>query len=378
MITKQNLLNLLSLSSCPQLGPSSIKLLEKHFLNLYDVFTAKKLELLQAGLRPGVVNKFCDWRLNFSEQTLLSTLEKEQISFISWHDPDYPLLLKEIPDPPPIIFYRGDLSNNLLNQEKQFLAVIGARQCTSYADKVIKNILPPNLLKQIIIISGLASGVDRLAHQQALGGGAKTVAVLGSGLSWKQFYPRSNRQLAEEIIKSGGCLLSEFPPDTPPNKINFPRRNRLISGLSHGVLVIEAAVKSGSLITARLALEQGREVLAVPGNIFWEKSTGTNQLIQAGAKPILTANDLAESLNLQIEVKTEKILTTGRANFDLLSANEKLIYFLILSRYQCGEKINLEKIATASELDTSTINSTLTILEIKGLIKELSGNFEPC
>ena len=378
MITKLSLLALLGLASCPHLGPRSIKLLEKHFSNLHDVFTAKKPELLQAELGPDIVNKFCAWRLNFSEQTLLSTLEKEQISFISWHDPNYPSLLKEISDPPPIIFYRGDVNNNLLNQEKQFLAVIGARQCTTYADKVIKNILPPTLIKQTVIVSGLAAGVDQLAHQQALSGGAKTVAVLGSGLSWKQCYPRSNRQLAEEIIKSGGCLLSEFPPNTPPNKINFPRRNRLISGLSHAVLVIEAAVKSGSLITARLALEQGRDVLAIPGNIFWEKSVGTNQLIQAGAKPIMTADDLAESLKLEVEIKRREVPINKPTELDLLSPSAKLIYFLIVGRYQCGEKINLEKIAVASKLDTSTINSTLTILEIKGLIKDVAGNFEPC
>lgn len=378
MTTDNNLLALLSLVYCPHLGSSSIRLLEKKFVNLSEVFTVDENILRKTGVRLSTLNKFYKWRRTFSNKTLLTDLQNSGISFVSWHDNSYPSLLKEIPDPPPILFYRGQLVSNFPDKDKYSLAVIGARQCTAYAEKVIKNILPVNLTKHLTIISGLASGVDRLAHERSLECQGRTIAVLGSGLNWQQFYPRANRQLAEDIIRSGGCILSEFPPHIPPNKINFPRRNRLISGLAKCVLVIEAAPRSGSLITARAALEQGRDVLAVPGNIFWDKSTGTNQLIQVGAKPILSADDLIESLGIELVTNNKEELNISDTNLEALSDNENLIYSLIVTYYQRGEKITAEKIVLESKLDTSAINSTLTILELKGLTKEVMGNFEPC
>ncbi len=378
MITDKNLLALVSLVYCPHLGPSSIRKLEKNFSNLEEVFIADNNKLIKAGIKLGVISKFFQWRKKFSNETLLIDLQKAEINFISWHDNNYPSLLKEISDPPPILFYRGQLVSNFPDQNKYLLAVIGARQCTSYAEKVIKNILPTTLTKRLTIISGLASGVDGLAHQQALSCQGRTIAVLGSGLDWRQLYPRSHRHLAEDIIRSGGCVLSEFPPHTPPNKINFPRRNRIISGLANCILVVEATPRSGSLITARAALEQGRDVLAVPGNIFWEKSMGTNQLIIAGARPILGADDLIDSLGIEISDFAVEIKTNFALKNDQLTPVEKTIYSIITNAYQCGEKLTTEKIILESKLDTATINSTLTILELKGLTKEVAGNFEPC
>ncbi len=370
-------LALLSLAYCPYLGSKSIRLLEKHFSNLSEVFTTDTDKLFKVGLRQNTINQFCAWRSQFSNRTLLTDLQNEGINFVSWHDPDYPLLLKEIADPPPIIFYRGQLVSNFAERDNYSLAVIGARQCTAYAEKVIQNILPANLIRHLTIISGLASGVDYLAHQQAVNSHGRTIAVLGSGLSWRQLYPRTHRPLAENIIKNGGCILSEFPPNTPPNKINFPRRNRIISGLAKFILIVEAAPRSGSLITARAALEQGRDVLAIPGNIFWEKSKGTNQLIQAGAKPILGATDLIESLGIAVEINNQETEENACAD-NTLNPDERLLYSIIVTAHQRGEKITVEKIVSESKLDTSKINSTLTILELKGLTKEVSGNFEPC
>ena len=212
-----------------------------------------------------------------------------QVKTIKIQDPDYPVLLKQIHHPPLLLYYLGNIKN--LNS---CLAVVGSRQHSDYGELTVKRIIS-GLLNQtnLIIVSGLAKGIDALAHWSTLKNNGRTVAVLGSGFN--HLYPAENKELAKRIIAQNGCLISEYAPDIKPAKHHFPARNRIISGLAWGTLIIEAAASSGSLITGRYALEQNREVFAVPGNIYSPTSMGTNNLIKLGAKPVLSIDDILEN-----------------------------------------------------------------------------------
>jgi DNA processing protein len=363
---------LLSLAQCPCLGPKKIAFLEKLFPYLGEVFDLETKKLTKRGLSLEWSSKFINWRQNFSLNKLLALLEQEKISYLSWHDPLYPDFLKEISSPPPIIFYQGDIS--LLNKHRR-LAIVGSRKNTPYAARVLQDFLPELVKYKIVIISGLALGVDSLAHQQTLTNEGLTIAVLGSGLKPKNIYPASNRHLAQEIIANGGLIISEFPPDYPAKKENFPRRNRLIAGLSQAVLVVEAAAKSGSLITAHLALEQNRDVLAIPNNIFLASATGVNKLIKDGAVPILAATDILESLNIEVEPTNQANKLPRAANYQPENYLEALIYKTILEAEIIGESVSLDEISQKTKLDTATINSKLSILEIKKVITNHNGYF---
>jgi len=216
------------------------------------------------------------------------------ISRVDINDPEYPRILKEIYDPPQGIYIRGNIE--ILN--KSGLAVVGTRKATAYGikatEEIIKN-LPPGL----VIVSGLALGIDTVAHRAALKKNIPTIAVLGSSVDDQSIYPRENAKLAYEIIAKGGAIISEYEPPSPPQKQNFPARNRIISGLSKAVIVIEAPEKSGALITAKCALEQNREVYALPGNVFSENSQGTNNLIKQGAHPITSFKEVIEEIGHQ-------------------------------------------------------------------------------
>ncbi len=294
-----------------------------------------------------------------------------------WHDEEYPKLLLEINAPPPILYYKGNV--NILTQKNNYLAIVGSREHSAYSNKIISELIPDLINREIVIVSGLAHGVDTLAHQETVLQKGKTIAVLGCGLNKNIIYPYSNRALADKIIKNNGLLLSEFPPKTSPLKHNFPQRNRIIAGLCQATLVVESKAKSGSLITAYQALDQNREVLAVPGNIFSEFSQGPNNLIRKGAKTVLDSDDILEvfGLNKQIKEKEDSKNIRGNKNNGLLLENdaEKTIYALIKNSAERGEKINPDEIIKNSKLDTTTINSTLSILEIKDLIKNDFGNY---
>lgn len=210
---------------------------------------------------------------------------------IRFEDENYPCLLKEIYDPPQQLYYLGELKA----REKFPLAVVGTRKISFYGKKATERLVNGLCQAGLTIVSGLALGVDGLAHQIALENGTRTIAVLGSGLD--TVYPPDHKKLAKRIIDTGGALVSEYPPKTKPSKLTFPARNRIVAGMSLGVLVIEAPIKSGAMITARLALDQGREVFAVPGDIYSENSQGCNLLIKKGAKPVTKIEDILESFN---------------------------------------------------------------------------------
>jgi DNA processing protein len=357
----------LGFSYFTKIGPVSMTLLEKYFSSPVVAYLANSFYLEKAGLKQKVANEFIKWRETFDLAAAENELIKEKISFVTWHDLKYPTLLKEIPAPPFLLYYKGSLET-LYDKNKNRLAIVGSRKHSAYAEKTINEFLPGLTEQKIEIISGLALGVDSLAHQAVLNNNGLTIAVLGTGLDSASIYPAINRHLAENIIKNGGVIISEFPPKTQPLRQNFPQRNRIISGLAQATLVIEARDKSGSLITADFALNQNREVLAIPGNIFAEFSQGPNNLIKSGAKTITEIEDILEIFKLE----TSKTIKNGRLKKDKTIFNdeeEKIIYTILKQANERAEKMTVDEIVKISKLDTSVINSKLSILELRGIAK---------
>ena len=251
-------------------------------------------------------------------------------------------------------------NEKLLNGELPAIAVVGSRKASEYGRYVTQTIVGELSATGLTIVSGLALGIDGLAHKATLGKLGKTIAVLPCGLD--AIYPASHRDLAKNILEDGGLLISEYPEGTPPLRQHFPARNRIVSGLADGVIIIEAAIKSGSLITANFALEQGINVMAVPGNINNHLSMGTNNLIKVGAHPITSAKDVLDVCGLAD-------LTDIKDNAKGDNPSEQIIIDLLKSEPMSGDLLRIE-----SELDTSDFNQALTMLEIKGTIKNLGAN----
>lgn len=289
---------------------------------------------------------------------------KEKITTIGLNDNRYPGLLKEISSPPSILYVKGKIPAG------PAIAVVGSRLATGYGLDMAARLSRELAARGIVIVSGLALGIDTAAHKAALEVGGKTVAVLGSGLDEKSIYPAQNINLAREIVEKDGAVISEFPSKTSPLPHHFPQRNRIVSGLSLGVLVVEARQKSGALITANFALHQNREVFALPGSASSQSSAGTNKLIQQGAKLVLSADDILEELN--IETKREETKNAEeKINFNDLSGKEKIIAEII-SR----ETLNVDKIIETTKLSASEVLAALSILEIKGIAKQADGKYE--
>jgi len=363
-----NELALLGFSYFQKIGPAKIRLLENYFPNFIEAFSASSSALEQAGLGQKLVSEFIVWRQNFHFTDTLKNLNQENINFITYKNKSYPELLKEIPTPPYLLYYKGNITN-LNNSSFNRLAIVGARKHSHYAEKIITSFMAELIANKIVIVSGLALGIDTLAHQEALENQGLTIAVLGTGLDNNNLYPKENCELADKIINLGGLLVSEFPPGTKPLKQNFPQRNRIISGLCQATLVIEAQEKSGSLITAHYALDQNREVLAIPGNIFSDFSNGTNNLIKAGAKTVLRTEDILEVFKIENPQKIKPAKIKVKAEINLKTEIEKIIYHLLRNASERSESLTSDELTKMSQLDTATINSTLSILELRGIAK---------
>jgi len=358
---------LLGFSYFKKIGPISMALLEEYFSSPVSAYLANSFYLEKAGLKQSLAAEFIKWRETFNLEAAENELKKENISFVTWHSLKYPALLKEIPAPPFLLYYKGSLEA-LYGNNKNRLAIVGSRKHSAYAEKIINEFLPRLIEQGIEIISGLALGVDSLAHQASLNNNGITIAILGAGVDSASIYPAINRRLAESIIKSGGVIISEFPPKTQPLRQNFPQRNRIISGLAQATLVIEAREKSGSLITADFALNQNREVLAIPGNIFAEFSQGPNNLIKLGAKVITGIEDILEVFKLGID-QTTKNKKPKKDTIILNDEAEKIIYTILKQANERAERMTVDEIVKISKLDTSVINSKLSILELRGIAK---------
>lgn len=267
-----------------------------------------------------------------------------------------PPLLREIPDAPKKLYLRGELPDPSM----KYLAVVGSRKCTQYGKAACEELIEGLAGLPIVIVSGLAFGIDAAAHRAALHSGIKTVAVPGSGLDDSVIHPASHVSLAHQIMKAGGALLSEYEPTLEAAPWTFPKRNRIMAGLSHATLVIEAGLPSGSLITARLALDYNRDVLAVPGPIFSAQSAGTNDLLRRGATLVEKNTHIADALGFSVESKRER-------NYEHLSVNEQLVVALL------ANPRSREEILEDLPLPTAEVNTLLTMLELKNIVVEREG-----
>ena len=345
---------MIGFNTIPGIGRVKLTQLESYFGNLEDAWKATPAELKNAGLDSGSIKAISQWQPRISLEAEIEKLARYGVKALGWNDPDYPPRLKEIYDYPPLIYVRG----SLLPEDEWCLAVVGTRRATVYGKQVAEEITTDLAQSNITIVSGLAKGIDTVAHQSALTAGGRSIAILACGLDI--VYPGENANLARSILQQG-ALISEYPLGTKPRAENFPRRNRILSGLSLGTLVVEAGESSGALITAHLALEQNREVFAVPGSILAPTSRGTNRLIQEGAKLVRDYTDILEELNLtavahQLEMK--EIIPSSDAESLLLK--------------QLGaEPIHIDEVCRSSNLPMPTVSSTLTVMELKGIVKQV-------
>ena len=342
-----------------RIGPVRFKKLLGHFGSLEEAWkNAGAKDFIQAGLEEDLAKEIVLRRPQIDLAKELDKLKKESIGIITILDEDYPKLLKEIYDAPPIMYIKGSLK-----PEDEFaIAVVGTRKLSTYGQQVTSQISRELAQAGLTIISGLALGVDTLAHLAALEQKKRTIAVLGSSVDRFNIFPPQNRSLAEKVAQNG-AVLSEYPIGAPALAHHFPNRNRIVSGLTLGTLVVEAPEKSGAMITANHALAQNREVFAVPGSIFSNNSIGPNILIRSGAKLVVSAQDILEELNL-------KDLATNIAVSQIMPDNpEEELILKILSH----EPVVVDKIVQATKLNTATVNSTLVMMEIKGKIKNLGG-----
>ena len=342
----------------PGLGRTSLVKLMSNFANSEAAFTADPEEwFLRAGL-PASLKKNI---LPENEPILISslkTLEKIGADVVAFADKEkYPSLLREIHDPPALLFMRGTW------EPRDCIAVVGSRRASSSHLRFTRELCSELGAKGLTVVSGLARGIDTAAHQGALASNGKTIAVLGCGID--QVYPAENRRLFEQIAAQGG-IVSEYPPGVPPLAHHFPVRNRIISGLSHGVLIVEASEKSGSLITAELALEQGREVFAVPGSVLSCNSRGVNQLLRQGAQLVTECRDILDVLWPE-KAENQSPKPSRGAPLDL-NPKEAGLLMLIDEHPSC-----LDEIVRKSGLTPSEVSATLLHLELAGLISRLPG-----
>ncbi len=337
------------------IGRVRISRLREHFGNLQDAWKATESELQQAGLDSRSIDSLLLLRPNISLDAEMEKLERYRVMALTCEDASYPPSLKEIFDYPPVLYIRG----NILPQDEIRLAVVGTRRPTIYGRQVTEELVSDLVRSKITIVSGLARGIDSIAHRATLDTGGKTIAVLASGLDI--VYPSENTKLAQTIMERG-ALVSEYPLGIRPKPERFPLRNRIMSGLSAGVLVIEAGERSGALITALQAVEQNREVFAIPGSILSPASKGTNRLIQEGAKLICNCNDILEELNLSIvaprQLEIEEFSPTNKAEAAIL-------------KQLTHEPIHMDEICRRSGLTTPEVSSTLAILELNGVVKQV-------
>src|SRR5438445_4420333 len=285
----------IALNMTPGVGPRAATKLLERFGSADAVFHARRTELESLRLKPETIESLTNRQFHETAGTELDRVKQLGGDVLILDDGSYPQLLREIDDPPPVLYVKGDWQACF---EQPGVGVIGSRMCSTYGENASEMLARDLGSRGLTIVSGLARGIDTAAHRGAIRGQGKTVAVMGTGID--AVYPKENTGLVREILESGGCVVSQFPLGTPPIKENFPYRNRIISGLSLGVLIVEASERSGSLITARLAMEQNREVMAVPGNITSGNSFGTNYLIKSGAKLVQQWQDVVAELPSEI------------------------------------------------------------------------------
>lgn len=356
MISTEQQLYWIGFNLVKGIGAVRFRILLDTFGDARAAWQASTQELRATGLGPKVVENLLKVRSQVSLEQVWERIQTQGVSVLTWQDEDYPRRLKEIDQSPPVIYVKGDL----LPEDEWAVAIVGTRRITTYGRQVAEELAATLARSGVTIVSGLARGVDSVAHQAALNAGGRTAAVLGSGVD--QIYPPENRRLAEQIFNRG-ALVSDYPLGTLPDGQNFPPRNRIISGLSLAVVIVEAGLTSGALITASFAAEQGREVFAVPGSILAPQSQGTNRLIQDGARPLLSPQDVLEALNLTMvtEHRAARVaLPSDPTEAKLLQA---------LSR----EPVHVDEIRARTDIPIEQVSATLALMELKGMVRQVGG-----
>ena len=364
----------IALNMTPGVGPRAATKLLERFGSPDAVFHARRTELESLRLKPETIESIM--KREFHDRAVL---ELERVKALGGDvlildDGSYPALLREIDDPPIVLYVKGDWQACF---DQPGVGVIGSRMCSTYGENASEMLARDLASRGLTVVSGLARGIDTAAHRGAIRGQGKTVAVVGTGID--NVYPRENNGLVREIFSSGGCIASQFPLGTPPLAENFPYRNRIISGLSHGVLIIEASERSGSLITARLAMEQNREVMAVPGNITSSNSFGTNYLIKSGAKLVQQWQDVVAELPSEISARIlppkveDRNVEDAVMQPELIPAdmtdNERKIWELLAA----DEPTHIDVLLESSSLSFGDLNTALVALDIRDLIRVLPG-----
>jgi len=358
----------IALNLIPGVGPRTFIKLLSRFRSAGKVLSASERELGEVlGEDREIVQRIANYRDVADIDTEMQRIEEHNVTVITLDDLRYPLRLAEIYEPPILLYVRGEL----LDRDKNSVAIVGTRRASLYGREVAERLAGELAQRGITVVSGMAEGIDSAAHWGALKAGGRTIAVLGGGVD--VIYPAGNKQLMEEIISSG-CLISEFPMGCPARGGNFPRRNRIISGLTLGTVVVEGDRHSGALITARYAAEQGREVFAVPGNVNSPRTAGPHSLIKDGAKLTETANDILEEIerHLDIPLQPEPEVAAQAApseprDVQLSDAERKILGRLT------DEPVHIDKISDSSKVPVADTMSALTMLELKGLVRQLPG-----
>jgi len=338
------------------IGPVRFKALMDHFGTAQAAWEASPEALEASGLSHKIVKNLLQVRASVDLDAIWEELAAQDVKLLTWEDEAYPRRLRQLDQAPPLLYLRGELKP----EDEWAVAVVGTRRVTAYGRQVAEELGDYLARNGITVVSGLALGVDGAAHQAALNAGGRTIAVLGNGID--KVYPPRHRQMAEQIIENG-ALLSDYPLGTMPESHNFPPRNRIISGLSMAVVVVEAGSKSGALITAGFAAEHGREVFAVPGNVYAPQSKGTNRLIRDGAHPLLEFEELLQVLDLAHADEHK----TARKVLPADATEAKL--FEVLRQ----EPMHVDEIRKHTDLPIEQVTATLALMELKGLVRQVGG-----
>lgn len=350
----------IAFSAIENIDGNFIHRLYNYFGDIEEAFNANLHELSQIdGLSVKKAETFLRERDKIDPDKALYAIENRGIDYVTLEDDNYPRMLKQISDPPAVLYYKGDLFG--CNLERT-VAVVGSRKTTYHAKEAVSKILSELSGTDICIVSGLAAGIDTSAHTAALENNLKTIGVIASGFDF--IYPTSNKNLYEKIEKGGGAVVTEYYPTFQPLKFRFPQRNRIVSGLSYGTLVAEASLKSGALITANLCLEQGRELMCIPGLISNPNTEGIYKLLKNGAALVTKAEDILEALNWEIK-PAEQL----KMNLSGLTETEAKI----LDAIEVEEK-NADEISLETKIDIGELLTTLTTMELKGIIKQVTGD----
>lgn len=349
----------LAFSSIEEVGCTFIQKVYEHFGDIERAWLSSKSELEQIeGLKKKSIECFLEKRNSTNPDKVFEYIKNEEINFITFENERYPALLKEIHNPPMTLFVKGDLKSCSLNRT---LAVVGSRRASQSAKEVLGNIIKEFSGSDLCIVSGLAEGIDTIAHRAAIESNLKTIGVIASGFN--HTYPASNRYLYEQIENGSGCIITEYWPTFEPIAWRFPQRNRIVSGISYGTLVAEAALKSGALITANLTLEQGRELMCMPGALTNPNTAGIYKLLKQGAALTTCADDVLNALGWTLPTITPN--QTDDFNF---SHDEKKVFDIISIEPQ-----SFDNLLNKTGMELAQLMTTLTTLELKGIIKQIEG-----